>query len=86
MMHKGKVTIIGSMASLSNGIVSAIRAAEKAGVEIVVVPESPQQRLEDLVGAVYELQSLKAPPDILRGGGKNEPWRNRPKRDKYKKQ
>ena len=80
---KGAIHIVGSMVGLSAGIVNAIRQAEKAGIEVVVIPETPNSPALDLAGCLYEFRP-NAPVPFLETC-KNEPWRNRPKREKYRK-
>ena len=83
MNKKGTITIVGSMAGLSAGIAAAIRAAEKAGVEVVCVEKQEAPKLEDLIGCVYELRPNQTHPFFEQT--RNEPWRSRPKREKYRR-
>ena len=85
MNKKGTITIVGSMAGLSAGIVAAIRAAEKSGANVVCIPEPEMPKLPDNVTWHELKKSLDDCRDLVKCGPINEPWRNRPKREKYRR-
>jgi len=64
------------------GLIAARRQAEKAGIDVVVTPETPKPPAFSWAGCIYEFRRNEPVPFLEKC--RSEPWRKERKDKKYK--